>query len=209
MKTATNNPSLGIKIQLIILLLLLLAFITNLSGSTISIADIPNPGSEATVNDIPFDTREIAVDYFFEKAMSGVEVQADTAVNDIPFNTALIRELNHKRHAVLLPLLTPEQDVNDIPFDTHKIAQEYRFSQINTSLALTAECSVYDFPFETTALLSQFNIEKKSTATFNLADNLPDHVFNRLVNLVKAGLISILILLSAGILGFLFFSYVY
>lgn len=209
MKTATNNPSLGIKIQLIILLLVLLALFTNLSGSAITIKDIPMPGSEATVNDIPFDTHEIAVDYFFEKAMEGAEVPADADVNDIPFNTRLIQQLNLETHTDLLPLLAPEQCVNDIPFDTHKIAQQYRFSQIRSWLTLKAECSVNDFPFETTAVLAQFNKEKKSAATFNLVSNLPDHVFDRLVNLVKAGLISILILLSAGILGFLFFSYVY
>jgi hypothetical protein len=209
MKTATNNTSLGIKIQIAILILTLLALFNTVKGSIITIADIPAPIKEATVNDIPFDTHEIAVEYFFEQAMDGVSIPADTDVNDIPFNTKLIQQLNLAKYSNVLPELPAEKSVNDIPFDTHEIVQQYRIAKLNGALALKAECTVNDIPFESNVVLAQLVQEKKAPAKFNMASNLPDHVINRLVNLVKAGLISILILLSAGILGFLFFSYVY
>jgi hypothetical protein len=208
MKTLLHTNSL-IRTKFSIILLAILALTTTLNAKDKSTFIFPVPGAEKSVNDIPFDTHEIVIDYFFDKAMDGVELSPDASVNDIPFDTRLIQQMNLKNDASSFTSLAPEKDANDIPFDTHEIVQEYRMSQISNSLVLKPECTVNDIPFQANVVLSGTNEKVKASSEFRITNNIPEHVYSRLTNLLKAGLISMLILLSAAVLGFLFFSYVY
>lgn len=209
MKTIHNIHSPGLIIRLAILFLVMYALISNLGASVVTIADIPTPATEQDVNDIPFDTHEIVIDYFFDKAMAGVELRPDTDVNDIPFNTAFIRQLSLELYTTSFTKVPAESEVNDIPFDTHEIVQQYRITRLGNALSLMPECTVNDIPFEVKTVFAGINQQKKASVEPKFLSKLPDHVLGRFVNVIKAGLISMIILLSAGILGFLFFSYVY
>ncbi|MBE0663421.1 MAG: hypothetical protein IH597_13255 [Bacteroidales bacterium] len=208
MKTFTHTKLL-IRTKISILLMVLLVMSSTLNAKDHSTFNFPVPGAEKSVNDIPFDTHEIAIDYFFDKAMDGVELSPDANVNDIPFDTRLIQQMNLNDNSSSFTTLSPEKDANDIPFDTHEIVQEYRMSNISNSLSLKPECTVNDFPHEANVILTGANDKVKASSEFRIMNNIPDHVYSRLTNLLKAGLISMLILLSAAVLGFLFFSYVY
>jgi hypothetical protein len=204
MKTIANYQP-GIKIQFIIIFLAILALINNAWGTVADLENYHIPITENSVNDIPFDTHEIAINHFFEIAMTDVKLEAESDISDIPFNTLLIKQ----GLTTLNTILEPEQNINDIPFNTHDIAQQYRYSLISDDLVLLAETYMNDIPFETSVILARLNQPQKTTAQLNLAKNLPEFVMDRLANLIKASLISALILFSTGIIGFLFFSYVY
>jgi hypothetical protein len=81
---------------------------------------------EAYVNDIPFDTWEIAVEAIFEG--DEAKLPEEPYVNDIPFDTRtiackyLLRKMLETRG---------EANVNDIPFDTEKVLCE-RLAEILT-----------------------------------------------------------------------------
>jgi len=185
------------------------AFVSDVKGLSIAITGIPGLSVEPEVNDIPFDTHEIAIDYFFDKAMLGVELRPDTDVNDIPFNTALIMQLNLGNYMRSFLTVPAEAEVDDIPFDTHEIVQQYRMARLGNALKLKPELTVNDITFEASAVLASLSLQKRATVEPKYSGSLSGFLMNRLVTLVKAGLIAVIILLSAGILGFLFFSYVY
>lgn len=207
MKTLNNIP--GKISSLAFSFLFIIALISNVRGMAITIADIPMPSAEKEVNDIPFDTHEITIEYFFNNAMVGVELRPDTDVNDIPFNTALIKQLNIELYGSSFSKVPSESEVNDIPFDTHEVVQQFRLARLGNALTLMPESTVNDIPFEASTVLAGLNLQKKVAVEPKFLSKVPDHLMNRLVNLIKAGLISIIILLSAAIIGFLFFSYVY
>lgn len=72
---------------------------------------------EAYINDIPFDTRSIAI----ESILTGMEPSEEAYVNDIPFDTEVIAASNN------LMKIKPEEElyINDIPFNTTEIAKQY------------------------------------------------------------------------------------
>ncbi len=109
----------------------------------------------------------------------------------------------------VFPVPEEEKPVNDIPFDTHEIAVNYLFEQATAGLEVPAESYVDDIPFETAVVVAKLNDKKASQDNHNISDLLPEDVMDHLNNLAKAGLISIIIILSASVLGFLYFSYVY
>lgn len=203
------NATILISTKISIILLAIFTMTSTLSAKDNSNFTFPVPNAEKSVNDIPFDTHEIVIDYFFDKAMAGAILSPDTDVNDIPFDTRLIQQMNLKDYSSSFTTLTPEKDANDIPFDTHEIVQQYRMLNISGSLSLKPECAVNDIPFEVNVVLSGANEKVKTSSEFTMINNLPDHVYSRLTSFLKAGLISMLILLSSEVLGFLFFSYVY
>ena len=209
MKTVILKYNIHSRIQITILVLAFSVFCGNTFAMVANIADIPAPVAESYINDIPFDTHEIAIGYFFEQAMAGIEMPVDTDARDIPFNTEIILQLNLMNRKTVLPTLAPEKYVNDIPFDTHCIAQDFLFTSLNNKLCLRAEQSVNDIPFETATVLAQLDQPQKPPMQFSLLRNIPDHLLYRISNLLKAGLVSMIILLCAGLLGILFFSYVY
>jgi len=80
----------------------------------------PSFAEEAYVNDIPFNTWEVAVDAI----LSGDEVKLEEEpyVNDIPFDTKAIA---CKYFLNRMIETTGEVNINDIPFSTEKIYCEY------------------------------------------------------------------------------------
>jgi len=80
----------------------------------------PSFSEEAYVNDIPFNTWEVAVDAI----LSGDEVKLEEEgyVNDIPFDTKAIACKYLLQNMIKT---TGEVNINDIPFNTEKIYCEY------------------------------------------------------------------------------------
>jgi hypothetical protein len=210
MKTTANNTNLiGLKTQTAILILTIIALFSGIRSAAGATYQLPAPDEETYINDIPFDTHDIAVGYFLDKALAEIKLCEEAEIMDIPFNTAIIAGL-HKEHVQnAIRVVLKENVVDDIPFDTHEIVQHYRFSQIGEGLLLKPESSVNDIPFETALVLTDHIQEKKSSTEIKFFNKLPEHLMPRLVNLIKAILVSSLILLSASVIGFLFFSYVY
>jgi hypothetical protein len=166
---------------------------------------------EMEVSDIPFDTHEVYVCYLLDKALEGTSLPADFFVNDIPFNTSGVAHM--KSTAPLMPewILLPENEVNDIPFNTLSVVQEYRFTQIAGQLSLKAESYINDIPFETASVFAQYLNTRplKVSKDVGVMSHVTEAVFSKLGLVLKAGVISMAILLGASVLGFLFFSYVY
>lgn len=93
----------------------------NFSKPINDIFSIEDPvfNEEAYINDIPFDTYEIAV----ESILDGDELklEEEAYVNDIPFDTKAITNkylLNMKMKT------SDEATINDLPFDTEKVFYE-------------------------------------------------------------------------------------
>jgi hypothetical protein len=85
----------------------------------------PIADEEAYVDDIPFNTWQIAMDAIFDG--DEAKLTEEPYVNDIPFDTRvianqyLIRKINEKSR---------ETSVNDIPFDTEKVMYEELASRL-------------------------------------------------------------------------------
>jgi hypothetical protein len=209
MKTLANYlNSIGSNLMIITAALMLSSAQPSSANAGLSFLQ---PLPETEVSDIPFDTHEVYVCYLLDKALEGTSLQADFFVNDIPFNTAGVAQMNS--HDLLMPelLLLPENEVNDIPFNTLTVVQEYRFSRISGQLSLNAESYINDIPFETASVFAQYLDARplKPTKDFGAINHVTEAVFSKLGLILKAGAISMAILLAASVLGFLFFSYVY
>jgi len=75
---------------------------------------------EAYINDIPFNTWEIAVEAILEDDQ--LKLDEEPYVNDIPFNT---REIACKFYLRNMLETSGEININDIPFNTEKVYCEY------------------------------------------------------------------------------------
>lgn len=91
---------------------------------------------EEYVNDIPFNTAKIAVEFQYQKAIQvRFAVPEEKDVNDIPFNTHKIA-IEYLRQKAINQVFTvaEEKDVDDIPFSTENI---FHFLQANKQLLTT------------------------------------------------------------------------
>ena len=70
------------------------------------------PEPETYINDIPFDTEEIARKY----EMIFPYIEEEQNVNDIPFDTEEVA----RQYEVIFPYFEEETYIDDIPFDTHE-----------------------------------------------------------------------------------------
>jgi len=80
--------------------------------------------SESYVDDIPFNTEEIAAQAIYEQAVT-VEfyMEDEEYVNDIPFNTDSLAKVGLSNQALAQDFdMEEETYVDDIPFNTNKIA---------------------------------------------------------------------------------------
>lgn len=98
---------------------------------------------EAYVDDIPFNTAAIALNYEIPPIF-------EEYVDDIPFNTAAIAMANKP---CCFPM-SKETNVDDIPFNTAAIAMVYKESPIPMEI----EEEVDDIPFNTTEIGARLNI---------------------------------------------------
>lgn len=94
---------------------------------------------EAYVNDIPFNTYEIAVGVILEG--DELELEEEAYVNDIPFDTRAIAS----KFMLLENLETSDEfNVNDIPFNTEKIFYEKLLGLLSEQYR--DELGAYDIP---------------------------------------------------------------
>lgn len=108
--------------------------ITALFFSTIISAKGFEMETENYVDDIPFNTEEIAALVLYQQAVS-VEffMEEEEYINDIPFNTDSLAKIGLNKQALAQEFsLENETYVDDIPFDTNNIAREYL--QINSTM---------------------------------------------------------------------------
>lgn len=88
---------------------------------------------EAYIDDIPFDTWEIAMDNDKYLENPGFALEEEEFVNDIPFNTTKVVAKYQMKKAMSVEFLMPrEKTINDIPFDTHEIAFNLKDNDIIT-----------------------------------------------------------------------------
>jgi hypothetical protein len=94
--------------------------VDTLGATTLPVWQIINE-DEAYVNDIPFDTKEIAAAYLVAVTPA---IEPERYINDIPFRTDFIANSYLPSHLVIF---FPESEnyINDIPFNTEKIAAKY------------------------------------------------------------------------------------
>lgn len=109
----------------------------------------------------------------------------------------------------IFPQPQPEKPVNDIPFDTHEIAVNYHFNQAMANVSLPTENYVDDIPFETAEVVAKLKDNHAEQNEPKKASLIPTDVKNQFNQFMKAGLISVAILLTVSILSFIYFSYVY
>jgi hypothetical protein len=103
---------------------------------------------ETYINDIPFDTWEIAVDAILEGDESNFT--EESYVDDIPFNT---HEIACKYLLKKMIETSGEININDIPFNTERIYCEYLASLIIEQYR--NEQSINDLPAEADFTIAQ------------------------------------------------------
>jgi hypothetical protein len=110
---------------------------------------------EAYINDIPFDTYEIAVGAILDG--DEVKLEEEAYADDIPFDT---RSIACK--ALLRRMLetTGEVNVNDIPFSTEKVLCEQLAAELTAEYR--NEKNVEDLPEEPDLIICSFDRAKSS-----------------------------------------------
>jgi hypothetical protein len=125
---------------------------TNHSKPIVDIYSIEDPTliEEAYVDDIPFNTWEIAV----EAIIGGDEVKLseEPYVDDIPFDT---REIANKCLLRKIEGKCGEANVNDIPFDTEKIMVERLTAELTEQYR--NEKNTCDLPGEQNYIICNIN----------------------------------------------------
>lgn len=106
---------------------------TNTANDTLSISmateSLPLVEEEDYINDIPFNTAEIAMKSFY---VNLVKPEEEAFVNDIPFDTQIVVAIHSFTN---LPILIEEEAyVDDIPFDTEAIAKEYLLDELGFAI---------------------------------------------------------------------------
>jgi hypothetical protein len=96
-----------------------------LAVNTISVS-LPVAEDESYVDDIPFDTKEIALKSLF---MGLMQPEEEAYVNDIPFDTEEIAAVNNNKLLSFQP--QEEEYIDDIPFETAQIVSDYNLNLTN------------------------------------------------------------------------------
>ncbi len=98
----------------------LIAIFTLIFSASVFASEI-NFKEEAYINDIPFDTEEVAAVYFDENTVS-LDFDEETYVDDIPFNTsAIATDYLYKNAVQVVFNFETEEEINDIPFNTYMV----------------------------------------------------------------------------------------
>jgi hypothetical protein len=129
-------------------------------------------GKEFNINDIPFNTNFIAVNYVLDNdEYNSFPLEAEEYVDDITFNTSEIASyyLRSKTEIVL----EDETYIDDIPFNTWKLFNEYYLDQ----LALNNENYVNDIPFNTRLIAADYLVNSTELTLSEEAyvDDIPDY----------------------------------
>lgn len=122
------------KTKLSIAILILLLTTINLSGRSLNLsgvgndtlavvslaASMPLAEEESYINDIPFDTKAIALKSMF---FNLEKPDAEAYIDDIPYDTEKIAATyNYSASRVLLD---EEEYIDDIPFNTSDVVEDY------------------------------------------------------------------------------------
>lgn len=101
--------------------------------SNYTMMSLPAAEDEGYVDDIPFDTKVIALESLY---LNMVEPEEESYINDIPFETEKIASLSQ------LLKIRPEVEsyINDIPFNTSEIAKEFNYNCSKFAATGGVEC---------------------------------------------------------------------
>lgn len=126
------NEAMKTKLTISVLFLLMNTFMlsgrditsTTSDNDTLSVSmideSLPMVEEETYINDIPFNTAEVAMKSFY---VNLAKPEEETFVNDIPFDTQVVVAIyTYVTHPVVVE---EEAYIDDIPFDTEAIAREY------------------------------------------------------------------------------------
>ncbi len=92
---------------------------------------LPIVEEESYINDIPFNTAEVAMRSFY---INLAKPEEEAYINDIPFETDEVVAIYNYSHQ---PIVVEEEAyVDDIPFDTESIAKEYLLDQLGLAKQL-------------------------------------------------------------------------
>ncbi len=162
--------------------------------------------AEPEIDDIPFDTHEISVNFWFENAIADIRTPAENYVEDISFDTHEI-VVNKLFENLISNIRLPAEDyVDDVPFNTREIVVNYWFEKAISNIVLPAEGFVNDVPFETSVVVAKFN-EIKALQTKNTKNSFfPEKAVNPNNKPAKIKLMPIIILSFIGVLSFIFVS---
>lgn len=81
---------------------------------------LPLPEEELYINDIPFDTKAIALKSLYVNLTAPEE---EDYINDIPFDTEVVAAVYNYNLQYILP--EEEAYIDDIPFNTSEMVKEY------------------------------------------------------------------------------------
>jgi len=83
--------------------------------------------TEEYIDDIPFNTQEVATNVLYQQALAeDFEMDNETYVDDIPFNTETIAGISLSLQAMDETFeMVDESYIEDIPFNTEIIAASY------------------------------------------------------------------------------------
>lgn len=96
--------------------------------STVGFADNFKVKEEAYIDDIPFNTYEVYLDYAatVDGLTATLKMEEESYIDDIPFDTEHIADSILAEEAMEEVFEMPEEaSIDDIPFDTHDIAESY------------------------------------------------------------------------------------
>jgi len=104
--------------------------------SIISMAQIEN-SEEGYIDDIPFNTHDIAMEASFERSLANFTFEEEAYIDDIPFNTEVIAsDICCDRELRKTYVLEDESYIDDIPFDTAEIAGQLIIEEEATPMTL-------------------------------------------------------------------------
>jgi len=118
---------------------------------------------EKYINDIPFNTEEIAASTLeFVIYSPELILEEENYINDIPFNTGDV--VSNIQSSSLSPefILEEEDYINDIPFNTNEIYFDKLFSKFKKEFE--DEASINDIPFNTEEIANNSLLFEKDFA---------------------------------------------
>lgn len=165
--------------------------------------------SESTVNDVPFDTREVVMNYYFENVSEKVQLKTDAETNDFPFNTACVANLYFKNAKTANPFASPDCRIQLKEVKNISVAsRSQKYSASLPGFALPPDVEVDDIPFNTAQVVADYiNSSLKQSST--VSDNI-NKIFAtpQVRSFFKIGVVALILMVGAGLLAILFFNFV-
>jgi len=87
---------------------------------------------EAYINDIPFNTECVTVEYMYEKAINeDYNFEEEAYIGDIPFNTECVTaNCRYQKAISVIFNFEDESYIDDIPFNTYALAGNQKCSSL-------------------------------------------------------------------------------